>query len=112
MFNKPYLGGKVRDILCALELLKANGVKNITLKAESQGTIPALIAAVLSDIPVAVELDNMPESWQAIVNKDITLWPMSVTAGGILKVTDFDEMRQLVPNLKYTVAAEPAAEKQ
>ena len=108
MFNKPYLGGKVRDILCALELLKANGVKKITLKAEGQGTVPALIAAVMSDIPAAVELDNMPESWQAIVNKDMTLWPMSVTAGGILKVTDFDEMRKLVPNLKYTVAAEPA----
>ena len=108
MFNKPYLGGKVRDILCALELLKSVGVKNITLKAEGQGTIPALIAAVMSDIPAAVELNNMPESWLSIVNKDMTLWPMSVMARGILKVTDLDEMRKFVPDLKYTVASEPA----
>lgn len=110
MFNKPYLGGKVRDILCALELLKANGVKNITLKAESQGTIPALIAAVLSDIPVAVELDNMPESWKSVIDKDMTAWPLSATANKILAVTDLDEMRKLLPNLKYTVADEPVKE--
>lgn len=110
MFKKPYLGGKVRDILCALELLKSVGVKNITLKAEGQGTIPALIAAVMSDIPAAVELNNMPESWLSIVNKDMTLWPMSAMAGGILKVTDLDEMRKFVPDLKYTVTSEPASE--
>ncbi len=110
MFNKPYLGGKVRDILCALELLKSNGVKNITLKAEGQGAVPALIAAVLSDIPAAVELDNMPESWLSVVNKVTSKWPLSVMAKGILKFTDFDDMRKLVPNLKYTTSDEPAEE--
>lgn len=108
MFNKPYLGGKVRDILCALELLKDNGVKNITLKAEGMGAVPALIAAVLSDIPAAVELDNMPESWKSMTDKAMTRWPLSIMAKGILKITDLDEMRKLVPNLKYTIADEPS----
>ena len=107
MFNKPILGGKVRDILCALELLKANGVRKITLKAEGQGTIPALIAAFLSDIPDAVELNNMPESWQSMAEKQQTLWPMSAMAYGILGVTDFDVLRKHIKNLKYTVASEP-----
>lgn len=110
MFDKPYLGGKVRDILCALELLQANGVRNITLKAEGQGAVPALIAAVLSDIPAAVELNNMPESWLSIINKVMTKWPMSAMARGILKITDLDDMRKLLPNLKYTISDEPAGE--
>ena len=107
MFNKPILGGKVRDILSALELLKAHGVKKITLKAEGQGTIPALIAAFLSDIPDFVELNNMPESWEAMAKKDKTLWPLSAMAYGIIGVTDFDELRKYIKNLKYSVTEEP-----
>ena len=106
MFNKPILGGKVRDILSALELLKAHGVKKITLKAEGQGTIPALIAAFLSDIPDFVELNNMPESWEAMAKKDKTLWPLSAMAYGIIGVTDFNELRKYIKNLKYSVAEE------
>ena len=107
MFNKPILGGKVRDILCALELLKAKGVKKITLKAEGQGTVPALIAAFLSDIPAAVELNNMPESWKSMAEKQQTFWPLSAMAYGIIGVTDFDVLRKHIKNLKYTVASEP-----
>ena len=107
MFNEPILGGKVRDILCTLELLKAHGVKKITLKAEGQGTIPALIAAFLSDIPESVELANMPESWLSMAKKSKTLWPLSIMAHGIIGITDLDILRKYIKNLKYTIASEP-----
>ena len=108
MFHRPYLGGKVRDILCALELLKERGVKNITLLAEGQGTVPALLAAVLSDIPVAVKLQRGPESWESMLRKEVTLWPLSCMLPGILGITDFPELRKMVKNLSFTVAAEPS----
>lgn len=112
MQHRPILGGKVRDILCALELLKERGVKNITLRAEGQGTIPALLAAVLSDIPTAVILQNGPESWESMVRKEATLWPLSCMLPGILGITDLPELRKMVKNLTYTVAKEPAVPKQ
>ena len=108
MFHRPDLGGKVRDILCALELLKERGVKNITLLAEGQGTVPALLAAVLSDIPVAVKLQRGPESWESMLRKEATLWPLSCMLPGILGITDFPELRKMVKNLSFTVAAEPS----
>jgi hypothetical protein len=112
MQHRPILGRKVRDILCALELLKERGVKNITLRAEGQGTIPALLAAVLSDIPTAVILQNGPESWESMVRKEATLWPLSCMLPGILGITDLPELRKMVKNLTYTVAKEPAVPKQ
>ena len=110
MLDKPYLGGKVKDILMTLELLKSCGVKNISLKAEGQGCIPALFAAILSDIPVDVELNNMPESYLDIAGKIYTHWPMSIMAPGILKLTDLDILRKYIKNLKFTIADEPQAD--
>jgi hypothetical protein len=107
MYDRPMLGGKVRDILCALELLKERGVKKITLLAEGQGTVPALLAAVLSNIPVAVKLQRGPESWESMLRKEATLWPLSCMLPGILGVTDLPELRKMVKNLTFTVAAEP-----
>lgn len=108
MRHAPILGGKVRDILCALELLKERGVKKITLMAEGQGTVPALLAAVLSDIPVALKLQNGPESWESMVRKEVTRWPLSGMLPGILSVTDLPELRALVKDLTCTFADEPA----
>ena len=108
MYRRPILGGKVRDILCALELLKERGVKNITLTAEGQGTVPALLAAVLSDIPVAVKLHHAPESWESMVRKEVTFWPISCMLPGILGITDLPELRKMVKNLTCTIAKEPA----
>lgn len=107
MQHRPVLGGKVRDILCALELLKECGVKNISLLAEGQGTIPALLAAVLSDIPVSVKLLHGPESWESMVRKEATLWPLSCMLPGILGITDLPELREMVKNLTFTTSKEP-----
>lgn len=107
MLGKPYLGGKVRDIMCALELLKSCGVKNIILSAEGQGTVPAMLAAFLSDIPVETRLHHTPESWDSMLRKEYTRWPLSCMLPGILAVTDMPELRSMIPNLKYTVQDEP-----
>ena len=57
MFGKPYLSGKVKDILCAAELLARNGAE-IEVQANGQGTIPALIAALLSGQNHIAETDE------------------------------------------------------
>lgn len=107
MFDRPVSGGKVRDILAAIALLKNNGVKKINLEAEGQGCIPALFAAVLSDDIAAVKLNNMPESYVVTAEKLITRWPLSAMPRGILKLTDLDILRKYVPDLTYSIIDEP-----
>ena len=108
MYDRPYLGGKVRDILCAVKLLKECGIQKITLAADGQGTVPALLAAVLCDTDLELRLTHAPESWESMVRKPITRWPMSAMLPGILSVTDLDKLRSMVKDCKVTFAKEPA----
>jgi hypothetical protein len=67
-----------------------------------------LLAAVLSDIPVAVKLHHAPESWESMVRKEVTHWPLSCMLPGILGITDLPELRKMVKNLTCTIAKEPS----
>ena len=108
MYDRPYLGGKVRDILCAVKLLRECGIKKITLAADGQGTVPALLAALLCDTELELRLTHAPESWESMVRKPITRWPFSLMLPGILKLTDLDELRKMVKITSVTFAKEPA----
>lgn len=66
MTGLSYLGGRVKDILAAVELLSLN-CPDIHLEARGQGGIPALIAAVLSDKIKTVKLVDVPESWESML---------------------------------------------
>lgn len=107
LLGRPYLGGRVRDVMCALELLRESGVKRIILRAEGQGTVPALLASFLSGIPAHTVLHDGPRSWNDIVHKPYTLWPASCLLPGALACTDLDELRSMTDNLTATFADEP-----
>ncbi|MBE6406863.1 MAG: acetylxylan esterase [Lentisphaerae bacterium] len=66
MTGLSYLGGRVKDILAAVELLSLN-CQDIHLEARGQGGIPALIAAILSDKIKTVKLVDVPESWESMI---------------------------------------------
>ncbi len=93
MLGKPYLGGKVKDILSAVELLSRNGAK-IHLLARGQGAIPALMAAVLSDKIVTLKLIDAPESWASEAAKVRPEIDFPSIIPGILKETDLPELRR------------------
>ncbi len=102
-------GGKVRDILGAVALLRQNGAEKIYLSARGLGTLPALVAAfLLQDKIAGVELVDAPFSWRNMAAKEYTLYPQSAMPFGILQITDLPQLREMTPNLTATFADEPA----
>ena len=95
MFGKPYLSGKVKDILCAAELLARNGAE-IEVQANGQGTIPALIAALLSGKITSLKLMNAPDSWDSMVRTPVPGYALSVLIPGVLAQTDLPELRKAI----------------
>ncbi len=96
MFGKPYLGGRVRDILCAAELLSQT-CGEINLTAKGQGAIPALLVALISDKINSLKLVDAPESWDQIVHANVPeKFGLSSTLPGILRETDLPEIRSAI----------------
>ena len=102
MTGISYLGGRVEDILCAVELLSRN-CPEIHLEAFRLGTIPALIAAVLSDKIKSIKLIDAPESWESMVLPLVPDAEKSARAcmiDGILKEFDLEDLKKLVTIVK------------
>lgn len=98
MTGLSYLGGRVKDILSAVELLALN-CPDIHLEARGQGTIPALIAAVLSDKIKTINLIDPPESWESMAVTTVPDAEKSARAcmiEGILKEFDLEDLKKLV----------------
>ena len=91
-----YLGGKVRDLLCTLELLAGRGASEIEVKASGQGCVPALLAAFLSDRVTSLVLIDAPRSWDSMLREEIIRWPQSCMVFGILRETDLPEIAALM----------------
>ncbi len=96
LFGEPIVGGKVKDILCAVEFLAACGAKKIHLEGNGLGAIPALFAAALSDKVATLKLTNAIDSYDAEARKAVTLLPLSCIVPGILAFTDLPAIRKLV----------------
>lgn len=112
MTGQSFFGGKVRDILGAVALLRQAGAKKIYLKARGIGSVPALVAAfLLQDKIAGVELVDAPDSWRSMAAKEYTLYPQSVMPFGILSVADLPELRKMTPDLAATFTDEPALPK-
>ena len=98
MFGKSYLGGKVKDILCAVELLAAHS-GNVELEGRGIGGIPALIAAVLSDKIRKIRLTDVPDSWEGMIVPrlpEAEKSPMSCMIPGILEYMDLPDLRKAI----------------
>ena len=97
MFDEPYLGGKVKDILCALALLE-KVAKRIHLEARGQGCVPALLAATIAGTRFAsVTLEDGPDSWLEMVEDGYPYRrPLSYTLPDILRKMDLPMLRKLV----------------
>jgi len=95
MFGKTELGGRVHDILCAVELLTAQGAE-LSLEGCGLGAIPALMAAVLSDKVYSLKLTNALDSFDSVVRADVTDLPFSCILPGMLAETDLPELRSAI----------------
>ena len=92
LMGKSYLGGRVRDVLSAIELLWQNGTTDITLTASGIGMVPAIFAAFLSRRPVKLALDEkVPTYLEHCCERKFVL-PQSMVPAGILHITDLDDL--------------------
>ena len=95
MLDRPFAAGKVRDILGAMKLLVSGGAKEIRLIARGQGVVPAALAALyFKDCPVIVQFMDEPESFDALMRKEVVPYPPSGLIKGILKYTDYPEIKK------------------
>ena len=98
MFGESMLGGRVKDILCTVELL-SQVCPQIELEGHGIGGIPALIAAVLSDKVRSIRLTDVPDSWEAMIVSslpDAEHSPMSCMIPGIMEYLDLPDLRAVL----------------
>ncbi|MBQ9501601.1 MAG: acetylxylan esterase, partial [Lentisphaeria bacterium] len=93
LLGEPYIGGRVRDILGAIALLKQHGAKKIVLRCSGIGRIPALFAAVIARAGYAP--DRPLESCASASLDKMGPIPQSMLPAGFLELTDFDELAGL-----------------
>lgn len=93
MLDKPFIGRRVYDILCAVNLLYAHGAEKVTLKAFGNSRYPALYAALLAGKNVGIELVNgLPVTYEKAFSDLTCPIPQSCVPYGILKIADIDEI--------------------
>jgi pimeloyl-ACP methyl ester carboxylesterase len=103
MLGKPYLGGKVLDVLSAAKLLKSSGVKQIHLVGRGQGSIVAAFAGLLSDDISRVTLLNAPFAYEEMVLSPVTRWPLSCMIPGILDTLDLPDVYNALAGKKLKI---------
>lgn len=108
MLDRPYLGRKVYDLLCALRFLKAHGVKEIHLIGNGQGAPVAAFAALFDPAVTHVTLHHAPESYRAIVEKRVTQWPLSIMPYGILHHFDLPDVYRAINAEIHDLSEEPS----
>lgn len=96
LLGESYIGRRTYDVLCTIELLAANGAKDITLTCSGIGAIPALFAAVLTTHKVKFVPDEKITTFAENCLSHVPDYPQSMILKGILKFTDVDELMELV----------------
>ena len=101
LFGESYLGQRVHDVLSVLDLLVAEGTRQIKLYGRGQGALLALFAAVLHDRVQSVVLRHAPLSYAEWTRVPLVAWPSANVVRAALTTFDLpDLMRALGRNLR------------
>ena len=79
------------DVLRVIDWLKGQGRTEIHLVARGWGSIPATLAAVVSDDVKQLTLKHAPTSWSSIAETEHYKWPLSSFVPGVLKSFDLPD---------------------
>lgn len=94
LFGETLLGDRVRDVLTALKLLKAEGgARSFRLVGRRQGAVLALLAAALEPDVESVSCFDAPESFLALATAPFTFWPAVNFPRNVLKAFDLPDVR-------------------
>lgn len=91
MLDYPYPGQKTHDLLAVLSWLAACGHRRVHLAALGWGTVPAVFAALLSDLVSQVTLKHAPISYADIAETEKYNWPLSAFLPGVLQRLDLPD---------------------
>lgn len=91
MLGQSYLGQRVYDVLCTMDLLCAEGARSIRLCGRGQGAVIALLAALFHEHVTAVTLANGPASWFEWTQATWVSWPAANCLRGALEVCDLPD---------------------
>ena len=91
LFGESYLGRRVYDALRTLDLLVAEGAREVHLYGRGQGALIALFTAMLHPQVVAVTLKNGPQSYSEWAHAPLVSWPSANFLRGVLHHFDLDD---------------------
>ena len=91
MLGKPYLGGKVRDVLSACALLQSRGC-SVHLRGRGLGAVVCAFASLVSDFPERVTLVNGILSYREIAQSAVYRWPLSSFLPCVLEYFDLPDI--------------------
>jgi dienelactone hydrolase len=96
MLGQSYLGRRVYDVLCTMDLLRDGGAESIHLYGRGQGALLALFAALLDVAELgaqvaSVTLKNGPSSLLEWTQTPLVTWPAANFCRGILEVCDLPD---------------------
>ena len=92
MLGQSYLGRRVYDVLCVLDLLAHEGAESIHLFGRGQGAILALFAALFHDRVASVTLKDAPHSFFEWTQTPYVTWASSNFVPGILELCDLPDI--------------------
>ncbi len=94
LYGGSLLGDRLRDVLSAVRLLRAEGAAEVRLIGRKQGAVLALLAAMLDPAISGVASREAPESFLALATAPFTFWPAVSFPRGVLAAFDLPEVRR------------------
>ncbi|MBS0201730.1 MAG: acetylxylan esterase [Planctomycetes bacterium] len=91
MLGESYPVQRAFDVLRVIAWLKSAGRTEVHLVANGWGTIPATLAAVVSDDVHQVTLQHALTSWTSVAETEHYKWPLSSMIPGVLKSFDLPD---------------------
>ena len=107
MLDEPYLGRRVHDVLSVLDLMAANGCKDVHLAGRGLGAITATFAGCLHTVVKRVTLHNAPTSYGDMMRHPVTEWPRSAMASCLLRRFDLPDCYELLRRNKHLRMIDP-----
>jgi hypothetical protein len=96
MLGQSYLGRRVYDVLCTMDLLCREGATSIHLVGRGQGAVIALLSALYHKQVTKLALVNGPRSWLEWTQTPWVSWPAANCPRGVLGVCDLPDCVRVV----------------
>lgn len=111
MLGNSYPVQRAYDVLQVIAWLKSQGRTEIHLAGNGWGTIPATLAAVVSDDVQQITLKGALTSWSSLAETEHYGWPLSAMIPGVLKSFDLTDCYRVLEskNLRQVPPSSPAA---